>query len=155
MRNQILDEEEVLRYNDEVRPSFWSDFKYFIGALLFGMGMVYLFMSLFYFQISSSMTMMLEGSNYEEIFRDYAKDETMIGFPFLFILILVLVWFINRKVSGAKILKYVYSLLGMVLIYLLFVSDFLDGVLLTNGSGLLLGLGMVCLSVFLMVRKEG
>ena len=155
MNDQILDEDEVLRGANNLGPSFWSDFKYFVWAFVFGMGMVYFLINLLCvsYELSTSDDM-LRGIWRSQGYRSILDEQTYFLFPLAFILMLILTWFINRKTNKLKVLKYIYSVFGILIVHLLLVNDFLSKLILVNGIGFLLGLILICLSIFMLLRKE-
>jgi len=156
MSDQILDEDEVMKSAKSIGSSFWSDFKYFVWALVFGVGMVYFFVNLFYFlqKLSSGDSLINDNHFFDSLFRDLAINQTYLALPFALVLLFILTWYINRKGKEQKILKYIYGVFGMLIIYLLLIDDWLNNLILISGSGFLLGLILVCLSIFMLMRKE-
>ncbi len=155
MSDQILDEDEVLKGGLEIGPSFWSDFRYFVWAFIFGMGMVYFWIYLLYFIYEyPTRHSLLEGQWTSEYYYTIAVEQADIFFPLSFLFMLVMTWFLNRKTNDPKVLKYIYSVLGILCVHLLLTNDLLNNLVYFKFGGPILGMLLIAWSVF-MLRRQG
>lgn len=154
MSDQILDEDEVLRNRNSTGPSFWSDFRYFVWALVFGIGMIHVLANLFYFIRKLVTTNAFLPQNTLDIaFKTDAIHQTLFAYPLTFLFVVTLVWLANRTTKGQVILKYIYAIFGALMVFILFLQKIVLHAPLINGSGFLLGAILVGSSIFMLSRK--